>query len=172
MMEGPRLLKVKFGYNPNSSSHGAFFFIPLFISILSLPITLFSSLIFADILFRRTFGERKNLTKKVVFVFIPVVFLLGLYGLCIWMMGDISSYRPELPFILPLLLLISITLYIFTSYRTSGLISGLFVVIGTIMAFLEIGEIAKILEFLYIFGLIAGYLIDRKRMWKKDEGTF
>jgi lysylphosphatidylglycerol synthetase-like protein (DUF2156 family) len=160
MMERPKVFKVRIGYNPNSSSYGIFFFVML--SIYSF-FTLFASLIFADILFRRVRGERRS-TTKIIFVLIPVVSLLGLY--C-FLLSRIFAFT------FALLFLISIALFIFTRYRTSGLISGLFVIIGNTIVLLGMARIDPwLLGFICIFGLIAGYPIDRKRMGKKDEGTF
>jgi hypothetical protein len=172
--ERPRVFKVRFGYNPNSSSHGAYFLIALLGGFI--PLILFVSLIYADMMLRKIHRKTK-IIKKIVFVLIPLASFFLFYSY----LGLQEEGALLFMITFPALLLISIILYLFTRYRTCGLASGFFTIIGTIALWLcSIGEMPALIKeriittliLPYIFGLIAGYPIDRKRMGKKDEGTF
>jgi hypothetical protein len=167
MMERPKVLRVRIGYNPNSSAHSAYFSAILFATWLSLPITLFTSFIFADILFRKVSKERK-VFPRIVFVLIPLAFVT------IFLV--FHNILPPLLFIsFPSvstgLLTLSLILFIFTSLRIPAIMSGFFLIVGNFLTFyFGISDLWYLvnLPVSYITGFFIGHLIAKRR---KDESS-
>jgi hypothetical protein len=167
-MKKLRIFKVKLGYNPNSSAHSSLFAV-FFSTVFSLIITLFTSFIFADILFRKVSKERKIFPRIVFVALIPLVFVVIFF-----------VFEHEIiPPLLPGLLTLSIILFVFTPLRIPALVSGFFLIIGNFLIFslalvfpwLYLSHLSYLASLLGLYGagFLVGYLILKRR--RKDEGS-
>jgi hypothetical protein len=178
MMERPKVLRVRLGYNPNSSTCSSLFVtffsaVVFFWVVLSFTSTLFTSFIFADILFRKASKEKKIFPKIVFVALISLVFVGILFVF--------HNIPPLLPYPLSLinfsfifigLLTLSVILFVFTSLRIPAIIGGFSLIVGNLLVpffcMEELYRLASLLGF-YVVGFLIGYFISKRR--RKDESS-